>query len=249
MRIIATVLCLGERVIQTYAYGSWRIVGSPAITVKHLDMWNVDEVVVLQVDGCLASLQNNLRSISSSCSTPVTAGGGIKNAADAGQVLLNGADRICIQSMAFTKPQDAIECAKQYGGQAITVKIDFSLEKHILGRNAYRLDTKSLEIMSSVLETLQEHDIVDLFINSIDADGLVKEPDFDFVIEGLSTSRNSLVLGGGIGASNAQSIYTRYKSSAQSLSLSISNTLYQKELASQYIIEGISELMGVHRLR
>ena len=50
MRLIATILMEGNKVIQTYNFKEKKIIGDINIVVKHLNDWQVDEIVIIQID-------------------------------------------------------------------------------------------------------------------------------------------------------------------------------------------------------
>ena len=126
MRLIATILCKGDRVVQTYNYLRTRIIGTPSLTVKHLDLWQVDEIIVLQIDGHFESLIHNIESIAT-ISTPITAGGGVTSLSQAAQLVKSGADRFCVQSMFYNDFEELVACSQRFGGQAITLKFDYQV--------------------------------------------------------------------------------------------------------------------------
>lgn len=245
MRIIATLLCFGTKVVQAYGYSKYRVIGSPATTVKHLDKWGVDEIVLLQIDGSFDNLLLNLESISTVSTTPIAAGGGIDSLLKAEKVIQSGADRLCMQSIIHSNFQDLVRCAKIFGGQSITLKFDFS---------ASFANLRSFDCCWGFFMThwwpkvvdLKQYDIEEIFFNSVDADGIIQTPDFRLMANDRF-SDFSVILGGGISEQNINSLSRHLSSSFKSLSFSLSNYIYQKEIANLNIIQSLLNTNISHR--
>lgn len=245
MRIIATLLCVGTKVVQAYGYSSYRDIGSPLITVKHLDLWGIDEIVLLQIDNSFESLLLNIESIASISTTPITIGGGIDSLHKAERVIQSGADRLCMQSIICSNYDDLVRCAKTFGGQSITLKFDFSSSSNQL--RAFGCDWNSFmaDWWPKILD-LRTYDIEEVFLNSIDSDGLIQPPRFHQISLDMFLDY-SVILGGGISDQNIDILFRQLSPSVNSLSFSLSNYFYQKEVASSIALQKLIGTSFNHR--
>lgn len=245
MRIIATLLCLGTKVVQAYGYSSYKAIGTPFVTVKHLDLWGIDEIVILQIDNSFKDLLLNVESISTVSTTPITVGGGIDSLQKAERLIQSGADRLCMQSIIRSNYDDLVMCAKTFGGQSITLKFDFSS-----ALNSFRsLDCDWNSFMAEwwpKIADLRKYDIEEIFLNSIDSDGLIKPPSFHQIGNG-DFFDYSVILGGGISDKNINPLFRQLAPRVKSLSFSLSNFLYQKEIANSTVIEKLLDTSFDHR--
>ena len=245
MRIIATLLCLGTKVVQAYGYSSYRAIGSPLTTVKHLDLWGIDEIVLLQIDNSFENLLLNIESISTTSTTPIAIGGGIDSLQKAEKVIQAGADRICMQSIIRSNYDDVVKCAKTFGGQSITLKFDFSSTSNSFRAFGCDWNTFMSQWWHKIL-ALRAYDIEEVFLNSIDSDGLVQSPSFHYLTRGTFLDY-SVILGGGINDDNIDILFSQFAPSVKSLSFSLSNYLYQKEVANTIVLNKLASTSFNHR--
>ena len=117
------VVCLdvdGGRVKKGTAFRAMRDVGDPATLARRYELAGADEIVFLDVGATVASrttLLDTVRRTAESLSVPLTVGGGVRSADDAGATLRAGADKIAINSAAVARPALLTECAARFGAQ------------------------------------------------------------------------------------------------------------------------------------
>jgi cyclase len=88
-----------------------------------------------------------VKRIAENINIPFTVGGGITSAADAFELLQNGADKISINSAAFKKPELIDSMAKEFGNQCVVLAIDTKKEQDhnwYVYLNGGRLKTETL---------------------------------------------------------------------------------------------------------
>ena len=170
------LLLLNERLVKTNNFDSYRDVGDPKQSAKVYNAQDADELVFLNINRehrNITPLVNLLEDISEVCFMPLTLGGGITVLQDAENLIMNGADKVVINSICFKKPTIIEEIARKFGAQAVVVSIDVRLRngKFVLFSDCGRKE----EAVS-----LEDHLIVcvqagagEIFINSIDNDGMM----------------------------------------------------------------------------
>ena len=243
MRLIATILMEGNKVIQTYNFKEKKIIGDLQIVVKHLNDWQVDEIVIIQIDQNFKKLLENLNYILEICSTPLTVGGGISSLKESLELTRNGADRICLQRAFFENLEEVFKIANTLGGQALTIKVDFDSKLKQLRSNK-RDFLYFYNYLNKNKNKLINYGVSEIFFYDINADGLIEEPSFNF-IQDIDLNEFSVILGGGLKPKNIISIWKNNYNRVEDLSLSFSNYFYQKELAKYQVIKKIKTLKNI----
>lgn len=86
-----------------------------------------DELVFLDISAThekRKTLSDLVRNVAASINIPFTVGGGIGSVDDVRAVLMNGADKVSINSAAVRNPQLITELAKEFGSQCIVLAVD-----------------------------------------------------------------------------------------------------------------------------
>lgn len=181
---LVTVLTLNDGVL----FRTKQFVPDYRYTLNFVDLWSIDEVVVLDVtrpgDGDRAHFFDVVSALAANCFVPLAVGGGVRTIEDARQLLAVGADKVVINSGAVERPALVREIATAYGSQCAVVSIDaartanrYEVRSH-LGARATGRDPAD---WARQVEALGAGEI---FITSIDKDGS---------LEGYDNELNALV--------------------------------------------------------
>ena len=115
------------RVVKGISFVDIRDAGDPVELASFYDAEGADEVVFLDITASHEKRKTVVELASKTAEKvfiPYTIGGGIKNIDDIREVLKKGADKISINTRAFTDPSLIVEGAKIFGSQCIVVAID-----------------------------------------------------------------------------------------------------------------------------
>ncbi len=126
-RIIPIQLLLKDRLVKTISFGDWRDVGDPAKSAAVYNSQQADELVFLNIDRSRPSIEpllGILHKVSEVCFMPLAVGGGIRTFEDASRLIESGADKVVINSAAYTAPEVVRRVADRFGEQAVVVGID-----------------------------------------------------------------------------------------------------------------------------
>ena len=129
-----------------------------------------DELVFLDVKATLdgrRTLVELVARISERLAIPFTVGGGVRSAADAGELLEAGADKVAVNSAALERPELIGELARELGSQAVVVAID--AEGGAVRSRAGTSET-GRDAVAWAREA-QERGAGEILLTSIDADG------------------------------------------------------------------------------
>ena len=163
-------------------------------TLSQIDLWEVDEVVILDISrdhrGSDAFLESAMR-IADQCFVPITLGGGIRSLADARRFFQAGADKIAINTQATPVLID--EIARKYGSQSCVLSID--VKAGYVSRDCARRDTRYDPVeWAGVCAGAGE-----ILLNTVETDGGLLGYDLDLVEKVSSAVSIPVIALGGAG--------------------------------------------------
>jgi len=126
-RIIPCLDVKNGRVVKGLHFESIKDAGDPVeLAAKYSDE-GADELVFLDItasDEQRATIKDLVRKVASVIDIPFTVGGGVKSLDDARNILLNGADKVGINTGAIKNPKVITELMELFGRQCVVVAID-----------------------------------------------------------------------------------------------------------------------------
>ena len=175
IRIIPTVLYNNSSCVKGKNFKSWRVSGSLKQTIKLYSLREVDELIFLNINANKEKI--NFRIIddfADECFMPIIVGGGIKHIEDIRELFLVGADRVSINTYAFNKPNFLKNALDTFGKQSIVVSVDYRKveDEPVVFTNSGSVNTG--ENLFKYIEKLQNINVGEVLINSIDHDGLMQ---------------------------------------------------------------------------
>lgn len=178
----------------------------------------IDELIVLNVSRERSQkvlFADELRRLTRSIYTPVSAGGWINNPDDVALLLNNGADRIIVNTLLYDISSHALtDIAHRYGSQCIVGSLDvrkIDNEYYVFSHQGQHLQAGLREVLSKLDESV----IGELMVTSIDRDGTGMGFDLELAKYLYTNTSLPLILCGGAGnARHLKEIYDRYKNGA-----------------------------------
>lgn len=203
-RIIPLELLLDGRLVKSVQFGQWRDVGDPVKSSAVYNSQYADELILLNISRSkrsIAPLKNILSDLCKVCFMPLSIGGGIMSHDDAAYLILNGADKIVINSAAFSRPAVISEIARAFGSQAIIVAIDAvwnpEMHKYILySECGTRHHGVSLE---KHIQKCVDAGAGEIMVQSIDRDGTKQGFDIRLINMVLAATNLPVIAAGGSG--------------------------------------------------
>lgn len=172
-RIITTLL-LNNGVL----YRSKKFVPDYRYTLNFIDMWSVDEIVLLDITRNLEFdsrekkiFFNEMKTIAKNSYVPLSVGGGIRKLQHIEKLLKNGADKVVINTIALDDINFIHEAAKEFGSQCIIVSLDVLQKnnKFFLMKNYGSKYTEHNLI--NYIKKIHERNAGEIFLQSIERDG------------------------------------------------------------------------------
>jgi len=126
-RIIPCLDVKNGRVVKGLHFESIKDAGDPVELAKKYSDEGADELVFLDItasDEQRKTIKDLVRKVASVIDIPFTVGGGVKSLDDARNILLNGADKVGINTGAIKNPTILTELMELFGRQCVVVAID-----------------------------------------------------------------------------------------------------------------------------
>ena len=166
----------------------------------------IDELIVLDVtrgNRNISTFCEALKTLTSGCFVPISAGGGVRSVRDAQMLLRSGADKIVLNTPLFEEDDLVKNLSEEFGQQCLVGSIDIIK----VADNEYSVITESgkRRVNSSAkdaLVRLSSKPIGELYLNSIDQDGTGQGYDLRILELIPDTWTMPIILAGGVGNAN-----------------------------------------------
>jgi imidazoleglycerol phosphate synthase cyclase subunit len=127
VRIIPCLDVRDGRVVKGVKFQGLRDAGSPPDLAAAYEQQGADEICLLDVSATPEGRGNQLstvRAVRERLALPLTVGGGVKSADDAGALLDAGADKVGVNTAAVNRPELLSEMAARFGRQCTVIAVD-----------------------------------------------------------------------------------------------------------------------------
>lgn len=171
-RIIPVITHKNGQLVKGRRFVNDRVIGSALQAARIYAMRGVDELMLLDVSATEESREPNydlVKLLSERNFTPLTVGGGVKNAEHVRELLRSGADKVSVGSLFYTNPDMIRELSEEFGAQCITVSIDF--------KESSRSAAHALACMAC------EYGAGELLLQAVDRDGTMHGYDIETIQE------------------------------------------------------------------
>ena len=167
----------------------------PIAVAKRWESSGAQRIHVVDLDGArsgVASQRDIIGRIASEVGVPVQVGGGVRNLADAAELLESGIERVIVGTAAIKQPEIVDQIVSAYGPQSLVVGID--------ARNAKVATDGWLETSEMTAADLIQHmrrrGVERIVYTDIDRDGTLTSPNFDGVARATGHGMAVIASGG-----------------------------------------------------
>ncbi|MCA9408448.1 MAG: imidazole glycerol phosphate synthase subunit HisF [Candidatus Omnitrophica bacterium] len=202
VRLIPALLLKEGRCIKTKKFENPRDTGDPIAASKVYDAQGADELLFLDIT---ASHQRRdiffdiIRKVADECFMPLTVGGGVRSIEDIRTLLKIGADKVAVCTAFVENPDFVNKASKTFGVSTIVGIITYGNidgEKKVF---THGKETKTnLDVLSWAKE-LEDRGAGEIFLYSIDRDGVMSGYDTDLVDKVNKNISVPLIVCGGAG--------------------------------------------------
>ena len=185
IRVIPCLLLSGAGLVKTVKFRSPKYVGDPVNIVRIFNELEVDELVLQDLDATPKGGGINfnlLEDIASECFMPFTYGGGVSSLEDAKRLFGLGAEKIIVNTHAFSRPEFVGRLAERFGSQAVVASVD--VKRNMWGRyRVYSRGGREKTEYSPVqwAKRMEELGAGEILLSSIDRDGTFSGYDIELI--------------------------------------------------------------------
>ena len=204
MRVIPTLLWKQFGLVKGIGFDSWRRVGPVLPAVKVYNQREVDELILVDIVAHQSVDELDFESIDEfgqDCFVPLTVGGGVTRIGQVQKLLRAGADKVCVNTAAYTCPELISEIAKRHGTQCVVASID--VRENPLGggwqcfSHAGKQPT-GCEVSAWARE-VEDRGAGEILITSIERDGTFKGYDLALIETVVFAVKIPVIASGGAG--------------------------------------------------
>ena len=199
IRVIPTLLWKNFGLVKGIGFDSWRRVGP----IKVYNSRDVDELILVDITATLEGNppdHDSVSDFSEECTVPFTVGGGITNLEQIVSLLHAGADKIAINTTAYSNPNLIETAANRFGAQCMVVSID--AKRLADGRYSCFSHSATIDTGRAPAEWAKEaanRGAGEILLTSIDRDGTMLGYDMELVEQVSSAVDIPVIASGGAG--------------------------------------------------
>lgn len=203
VRIIPTLLWKDFGLVKGVGFDSWRRVGSVLPAIKVYNTRDVDELILVDITATHETREPDYESISEFCAecfVPLTVGGGVRSLDHITKLLHSGADKVSINSDAYSNPDLISLAANRFGCQCIVASIDVRL--HGDGNYECFSHSGSKPAGRNPMEWAREVENAgagEILLTSIDRDGTMQGYDLNLIEQVSAAVKIPVIASGGAG--------------------------------------------------
>lgn len=203
-RVIPTLLWKQFGLVKGEGFDSWRRVGPVLPAIRVYNQREVDELILLDITAQETGDEPDYDSIADygqDCFVPLTYGGGVRDIAQVKRLLRAGADKVSVNSAAFSTPHLITQIAQRHGSQCVVASLDVrttSPGKWTCFSHAGSRDTGRDAI--DFARELEDRGAGEILVTSIERDGTYQGYDLDLIAAVAQAVSIPVIASGGAGS-------------------------------------------------
>lgn len=202
-RVLPCLLLRNLGLVKTIKFDKYRYIGDPINAVRIFNAKEADELIFLDIDATRENRKISLplvEKIADEAYMPFAVGGGIQSLQDIRDIFAAGAEKVIINSSAYTNPSLIREAADTFGSQSIVVSID--VKRKLFGKNEVYThggikNTRKDPV--GYARNMEAAGAGEIMINSIDRDGTMEGYNIELISIISDAVRIPVVACGGAG--------------------------------------------------
>lgn len=202
-RVIPTLLWKEFGLVKGIGFDSWRRVGPVLPAIKVYNQREVDELILVDIIAHGTNEDPDYESIDEfgqDCFIPLTVGGGITRIDQVQRLLRAGADKVSLNTTAYSNPELVTDISKRHGVQCVVASVDvrkigpyqWQCFSHAGGQSTGRSVTEWVR-------ELEDRGAGEILITSIERDGTMEGYDLDLIEAVVSAVNIPVIASGGAG--------------------------------------------------
>jgi len=202
VRVIPTLLWKQFGLVKGIGFDSWRRVGPVLPAIKVYNQRDVDELVLLDIVAHGNHDDPDFESINDfgqDCFVPLTVGGGITDITQVQRLLRAGADKVAVNSAAYSTPNLITDIAKRHGVQCVVASIDVRNDGDHWTCFSHAGQVATGKNVVSWARELEDKGAGEILITSIERDGTMQGYDLELIDVVVNAVNIPVIASGGAG--------------------------------------------------
>ena len=212
-RLIPVLFIKNGLIVRSEGFSYHQNIGNIINEAQRYNEWDVDELIYIDISRdkeydlrrddlkvkSYSFIEEIINKISKVCFMPLSFGGGIRNIEDVDMRIKNGADKIVLNTGAFTDPKLISTVAHKYGAQCVVMSVDYKI---IHDEPILYIENGSKNTGISVIDWVKECEnrhAGEIFLHSIDRDGAANGYDIETINKVCSLTKLPIIACGGAG--------------------------------------------------
>lgn len=213
IRIIPVLYIKNGLIVRSEGFSYHQNIGNILDEANRYNDWDVDELIYIDISRnkeydlrrddlkvkSYSTIEEIIIKISKVCFMPLSFGGGIRTIEDVDMRIKNGADKIIINTAAFSRPEFITEIANKYGSQCVIISIDYKI---IENEPIVFVDGGQKNTGLTVYEWVKKCENCyagEFFLNSIQRDGAANGYDIETISRVCDLTSLPVIACGGAG--------------------------------------------------
>ena len=202
-RVIPCLLLRGTGLVKTRKFADPTYIGDPINAIRIFSEKEVDELVILDIEASREGREPNYELIAEMAGEafmPVAYGGGVRTLTQVRRLIRCGIEKVVINSVAAESTDVIREAAEQFGSQAVVGSID--VKRTMFGAYKAMIKSGTVEVKMKLedhVSRLVKAGVGEIFLNSIDRDGMMQGYDLDLIRRVSSSVKVPVIACGGAG--------------------------------------------------
>jgi cyclase len=212
-RVIPILILKDNWLVQSKGFTEYKKIGDPVIGVKRFSDWDADELIYLNItqteyfsesrkdtkNFIFNSANEALNEISKFTNMPITVGGGLKTLHEIESRLINGADKVALNSAALYRPSLISEAAREFGRQSLVISVDYKFDNHIPRVWNRLFKSSDLPYLTDWTRKVEDLGAGEILLNSVDRDGMKTGYDIETINLVCESANIPIIACGGAG--------------------------------------------------
>lgn len=202
-RLIPVLLLKNKGLVKSINFKDHKYIGDPINAVRIFSEKEVDEICLLDIEATRNKRPPDfefIKKIANEAFVPFAYGGGINNLDQAKKIFKLGAEKVVLNTNAFSNPELIKDISNYVGRQSVVVSIDikinfwgkYSLYNYITGKST------SIDLKSHI-NSLVDFGAGEIFVNAVHCDGVMKGMDLNLISHITQDIKVPIIACGGVG--------------------------------------------------
>jgi cyclase len=213
-RLIAVLYLKDGWMVRSEDFSFHQYIGDPVAHVNRLVEWDVDELIVLDIGAeesrfdhhrmdyrhkPVTTILEFVERAGVQCAIPLTIGGRIRTLEDIALRILNGADKVALNTLLHRNPALVGEAARAFGAQALVASIDYRM---VEGQPRVFVERGRTDTGATVLDWAKRAEDLgagEILLNAMDRDGMAQGFDLTTIARTAEAVSIPVIACGGAG--------------------------------------------------